>query len=67
MKLWSSKTSYIPLVHVVYSGGNPKGAELRSFVDGLKSDGAIVRMVPARDMDCALKAQLVRMLSFRYY
>ena len=64
VKLWVSKTAFVPLVQVVHSG-DPDGAELRSFVLGLESDGAIVRTVGTNGMDCALKSQLVRMLAFR--
>ncbi len=65
MKLWRAKTpSFTPLVQVVHSSSS-SSPELRSFVDGLESDGAVVRLVHTEGMDCALKSQLVRMLAFR--
>ncbi len=66
IRLWRKRTSYLPLVYVVHEG-DYISSQLAIYLNELKSDGAVnVKTVSAMKMDCALKAQVVRLLAYKW-
>ncbi len=62
-QLWMKLTPATVILQIVYSEPNVTYA-LRRYKEKMEGYGAVVKLVPAGDMECVVKTQIIRMFAY---